>query len=95
MSRKAQPEIHDYDEGKIVGLESAFAVVLRRLRKQRKLSQQALADLSGLGRPFVSLLERSLRRPSLSTVFQVAKPLGVSPTEFVAQVEDELTHSRR
>jgi transcriptional regulator with XRE-family HTH domain len=34
----------------------------------------------------ISLLERGLRQPSLKTILQLAKPLGIKPSELVAQV---------
>jgi transcriptional regulator with XRE-family HTH domain len=59
---------------------------LRDLRQARSLSQEALALESGLDRTFVSLLERGLRQPSLTTILQLAGPLGVAPDDLVAEV---------
>jgi len=66
--------------------EQAFGIVLRDLRQARSLSQESLALESGLDRTFVSLLERGLRQPSLTTILQLAGPLGVAPDELVAVV---------
>jgi len=66
--------------------EQAFGIVLRDLRHARSLSQEALALESGLDRTFVSLLERGLRQPSLTTILQLAGPLGVAPDDLVAEV---------
>ena len=66
--------------------EQAFGIVLRDLRQARSLSQEALALESGLDRTFVSLLERGLRQPSLTTILQLAGPLGVAPDDLVAEV---------
>jgi len=79
----------EYD-GVVVGLEHAFARVLRQLRMERNLSQQELATESGLGRTFISLLERGFRRPSLSTIFLLARPLGLTPSELVHAVDEKL-----
>lgn len=79
----------EYD-GVVIGLEYAFGRVLRQLRMEKNLSQQDLATESGLGRPFISLLERGLRRPSLSTIFLLARPLKVTPAELVQAVDEKL-----
>jgi transcriptional regulator with XRE-family HTH domain len=66
--------------------EQAFGIVLRDLRQARSLSQEALALESELDRTFISLLERGLRQPSLTTILQLAGPLGVAPEDLVAEV---------
>ena len=71
--------------------EEAFGVVLRDLRRQRSMSQEALALESQLDRTFVSLLERGLRQPSLTTILQLAESLGVAPEHLVASVTQVLS----
>jgi transcriptional regulator with XRE-family HTH domain len=66
--------------------EIAFGKVLKRIREKKGLSQEKLALSGGLDRTFISLLERGLRQPSLKTILQLAKPLGIKPSELVAQV---------
>ena len=66
--------------------QQAFGIVLRDLRQARSLSQEALALESELDRTFISLLERGLRQPSLTTILQLAGPLGVAPEDLVAEV---------
>jgi transcriptional regulator with XRE-family HTH domain len=66
--------------------EQAFGMVLRNLRQGRSLSQETLALESELDRTFISLLERGLRQPSLTTILQLAGPLGVAPEDLVAAV---------
>lgn len=64
----------------------AFAAILKKLRIKRGLSQQELAFESGLDRTFISLLERGKRQPTLTTLFQLSKPLGVMPDEMIRLV---------
>jgi len=70
--------------------EDAFAQVLRRLRKDKGLSQEELAHQSDLDRTYISLLERGLRQPSLSSILQLSKSLGVSSADILAEVEEKL-----
>lgn len=50
---------------------------LRRLRDQRGLSQEALADLAGIDRTYVSLLERQRYSASVDTLDRLAAALNV------------------
>ena len=71
--------------------EEAFGVVLRQLRIEKGLSQERLALDGGLDRTFISLLERGLRQPSLTTLLQLSNVLGVKASEIIAKVETRLT----
>lgn len=71
--------------------EEAFGIVLRQIRVGRSFSQQELAFRGNLDRTYVSLLERGLRQPSLSTLFSLSKALEVEP-DFIVRRVDELIH---
>jgi transcriptional regulator with XRE-family HTH domain len=73
--------------------EEAFGAVLRDLRRERSLSQETLALESQLDRTFISLLERGLRQPSLTTILQLAKPLGLPAEDLVAAVSKVLSQA--
>lgn len=49
------------------------------------LSQERLALESGVDRTFVSMLERGIRQPSLSTIFALCEPLEKKPYDLVAE----------
>lgn len=70
--------------------EEAFGVVLRRVRHQRGLSQEALAEATDRHRTYVSLVERGRNSPSLRTLFRLASALEVHPSELIRAVELEL-----
>ena len=61
-----------------------FGKTLRRLRRDRGLSQEALADLAGVHRTEASLLERAGREPRLSTLVKLAGALEV-PVEALTE----------
>ncbi len=71
--------------------EEAFGKNLKELREKKKMSQEALAHESSLDRTFISLLERGLRQPSLSTILQIAEALKVSPVEIMKKVVKKLS----
>jgi ribosome-binding protein aMBF1 (putative translation factor) len=68
-------------------VERAFGVVIRALRRQRGLSQEALAFESGYHRTYIGLLERGEKTPSLRAIFSIADALNVQPSELVRQSE--------
>lgn len=51
---------------------------LRRLRKDRGLSQEELADRCGLHRTYIGSVERGERNVTLASLEAIAKSLGVS-----------------
>ena len=67
--------------------EVAFAQVLRRYRKKIDYSQEKLASESDLDRTYISLLERGLRQPSLTSIIQISKAFKVSAAEMMSEVE--------
>lgn len=51
---------------------------LREQRRQAELSLRQLADLTGVSNPYLSQIERGLRKPSAEVLNQLAKALRVS-----------------
>lgn len=62
---------------------------LRRLRQQAVMSQQQLADESGVARDTISKLETGQRRAYPTTIHKLAASLGVRPGELVGDREDQ------
>jgi transcriptional regulator with XRE-family HTH domain len=67
--------------------EKAFGSILRQLRTEKNFSQERLALDSGLDRTFISLLERGLRQPSLSTLLQLSNVLHIKASDVITKVE--------
>lgn len=64
-------------------VQKAFGEALREVRSGRGLSQQDLALESELDRTYISLLERGLRQPTITTLIALADALDVDPTILV------------
>jgi transcriptional regulator with XRE-family HTH domain len=58
---------------------------IRTLRRRRGLTVQALASSCGLSKGFISQVENGRTSPSLSTLTELAKVLGVSPAFLVSE----------
>lgn len=61
---------------------------LRELRELANLSQEKLAEYCVLDRTYISLLERGLRQPTISTIFKIADALDISPSEIIKTIEE-------
>lgn len=72
-----------------------FGEVLRELRLERGLTQEALALDAGTERSHVSALERAEKGPSLATILRLAQALGIPAGEIVDRVERRLSEKRR
>ena len=67
----------------------AFGKVLRRLRKQKGLTQEQLGFEADVQRNFISLIELGRNQPTVTTLFKLAKALGQSPSHIIGLVEKE------
>ncbi len=64
---------------------------LRLLRKQNRMSLEALAGLTGVTKSYLSKVERGLSVPSISTAMKLARVLNVEVGQLFAEdVEPEL-----
>lgn len=63
--------------------------VIRRFREGAGLSQEALAEGSGLHRTYISLVERGRRNITVDALSQIAEALGVYPSRLMSEAEKE------
>ncbi|MEO1242341.1 MAG: helix-turn-helix transcriptional regulator [Pseudomonadota bacterium] len=63
-----------------------LATRIRKLRVQRKWSQEELADRSDLHRTYISHIENAKRKISLETMCKLAKGFGVTPSKLMTGI---------
>jgi len=69
---------------------------VRRLRLAANLSQEAVAELMGVDRAYVSALELGKRNPTIITLWQVAEALQVRLADLVdEQAEKQQAADRK
>jgi len=59
-----------------------FGLRLKTLRKEKGLSQEELAERSGLNRPYISGIEKGKRNVSIETVEKLSQALHVPVRDF-------------
>lgn len=63
---------------------AAFGNAIRQIRDELDMSQTELAARAGLDRTYVSGIEHGERNPSLTSVFKLARALGIAPSQIHA-----------
>jgi len=71
------------DMRKLVGRNAA------RIRKEKGMTQERLAELSGLSQQYLSGLESGRRNPTIVTLYELATALGVSHVDLVTPIADQ------
>jgi len=74
-------------------LTRRFGELARRMRLERGLSQERLAELSGLHRNYIGAVERAERTPAIVQADRLARALGTTLSEMLAEVEQSSSSS--
>ncbi len=64
---------------------STIGDYIRQQREQAKISLRQLADAAGVSNPYLSQIERGLRKPSADILQQIAKGLRISAEALYVQ----------
>lgn len=56
---------------------------MKRLRGLRRMSQETLAEFTGLNRGYISSIENAHRNVSIDNICKIAAALGVQPRELL------------
>ena len=69
-------------KGKVGSAVETLGDYLRDQRTTAQLSLRQLAELAGVSNPYLSQIERGLRRPSAEVLQQIAKALRISAEQL-------------
>lgn len=62
--------------------KAEYGKKVKEIRKNRGVTQESLADLSGLDRTYISDIENGKRNVSIETIFKIADALETTVVEF-------------
>ena len=77
--KKYETEFSEYSkerEERLKKLEQEFVDSLIKLRKDRHLTQQTMADNGSVIRETVARIENSITSPQINTLLKIVEPLG-------------------
>jgi transcriptional regulator with XRE-family HTH domain len=60
-----------------------------RIRRERGLTQEQLAEISGFSQQYISGLEQGRRNPTVVTLYELATALGVSHLDLLRPSPEE------
>ena len=64
-------------------LKEVMAVNLRRIRHDKKMTQEELADLAGLSARYIGAIERADKSASVTVLGRIAEALGVEAEALI------------
>ena len=66
--------------------------VIQRIREEKKMSQELVSGLAGIGRTHLSAIERGERKPTLETLFRIAYALNTKASTLMSAIEEEMKY---
>ena len=63
---------------------------IRRLRKEKELSQDVLSGLAGIARSHLAMIENGSTQPNFETIWKISLALNMRPSELVSCIESEI-----
>lgn len=72
----------------------ALRRVIRRLRKERNLSQEVLSGFATIPRSHLSMIETGLKTANLDTLYKIAQALDMPLSELIRLAEEESQNSK-
>jgi transcriptional regulator with XRE-family HTH domain len=65
----------------------SFGAALAAYRFEKEMTQEELAETSGLHRTYIGAVERGIRNPTIVSIVSLARGLGVDTAELVRQAD--------
>ena len=69
----------------------AAGKVIKRLRKERNLSQEVFSGLADIARSHLAMIEGGSKQANFETIWHIANAFHMPPHELVRQIELEVT----
>lgn len=66
-----------------------FGLAIRKIRKEKNISQERLAEMTGLHRTYISEIERGNRNLSLTNINKFSLAFNLTNSELFSIIENE------
>ena len=67
--------------------QKTLGLSVKRIREQRNLSQEKLAEAADIHTSYIGQIERGLRHPSLKVLFRIADALNIKISELFKDMD--------
>ncbi len=68
---------------------AAVGSVIKRLRKERGLTQEVLSGLAGIGRSHLAMIENNSKQANFETIWKLSNALNIPVHKLVEEIETE------
>ena len=68
--------------------------IIRKMRKERGLSQDVLSGLAGIGRSHLAMIETGRKKANVETMWRIADALDLPLSQLFKRLEDEMAKMR-
>jgi transcriptional regulator with XRE-family HTH domain len=72
-----------------------LGLTVKRLRTEKNYSQQDLANMCGLDRSYITLIEKGRKNPTLNIIEKIGNSLADSAAQFMAIVAQDTENYRK
>jgi XRE family transcriptional regulator, regulator of sulfur utilization len=80
--------LHKREEGILENLNIIVATNLKKIREERKLSLDNVAQMTGVSKSMLGQIERGESNPTVTTVWKIANGLKISFTELIKTTQE-------
>lgn len=68
--------------------------LIKRLRREKGISQEVLSSFAGIARSHLSMIENGTKIPNLKTIWKLSSALGLKPHQIIKMIEDLMDESK-
>lgn len=72
----------------------AVGRVIRKLRKDKSLSQEVLSGLAGLARTHIAMIESGSKQANFETLWKIANAFDIPTHKLVKLIEEDIINSK-
>lgn len=72
----------------------AVGRVIRKLRKDKNLSQEVLSGLAGLARTHIAMIESGSKQANFETLWKIANAFDIPVHQLVKSIEEDIENSK-
>ena len=70
-------------------------IVIKRLRKEKRLSQEVFSGLADIARSHLAMIESGAKQPNFETIWKIASAFEIAPHELVRLFEEEIKKKKQ